>query len=713
MLLLYRFGILPLAVSIALLASVVVPVIWLSTTAPKVSAVLNSGEIVPDGRHSYDISLSRFAKWPYVVRAGWPYVVPGSHLFPSDVSLSEAGQPLGLLAESQSGSGGYEVSNGELRFSPSDDSDPRTNGRTYAVTLQTRLDPNLETLGIVALLIWSVWSAHRRRLTADAKATLAYALPIAASLIAFSVSLLVRPMPVIYSPDSISYLSPALAMMSGHFIGVATFGRIAYCALIVATLLFTTLHGLPVVQLFMSLIAVIAIAWVLFLGLRATTASMRQSLVELRLLALSLAGFFFVTTILSNNAFVFNIYNVLTEAPHLPLAAVALLLFTATWLVRSAKARVPLAVGAVVLTYFSTLVRPVTLITLCLAGVSLLVVLWKDRRTLYTRANMSALIIGSILMATGYAADKVTAGPLGYLFGPQTLFCFHIPIVLPEVGENTPERAELSKLLRNVLIRPPGGYPTVGYNADDNCFNDESVNLAFQRAADSEGMPRSQWLMRAFLAGVVHQPLAYARTVGDQLGAYFRRPFLDLPQTDVVSQMGIDRDWDRLKPYASIIGMERDDFAVRVTNWVPQDFPALIDYVRYQLIAKSTRYFGVVISSAMALALFCLFVAPAPGRKDSEIVVLCVGSFLFSWILLVAMSHSFDILRYGMALVPLALLWFVVSLVYVIYAFSVRLPALVRAKIRIHAKGKSGAEISALDVPKGGTGWPDIKPQEP
>jgi hypothetical protein len=681
-------------VGMALLAALLVPIAWMSATAPRISAVLSANSLAPGGEEAFVADLSGFARWPYVVRAGWPYAVPGSTLFPSDVSVTEAGRPLEMRDDLPGAAGTYQISNGELRFSASDHSDPRTNGRAYTATFQTRLDPNLEVLGIVALLALSVSLASRNWLSSDGKAAIAYAIPMIACLCAFGASLAFRPLPVIYATDSRSYLLPALSLLSGDLTGVAPFGRIGYSALIAATLVFTTLRGLLVVQLAMSIIAATAVAWVLFLCLRAATSPVgrvsRHDPKVLRRIGLSAVGFLFVAIILSNNAFVFSTYSILTEAPHVALAALALLLFTYTWLAGRGSTRVPLAVGAFVVTYFSTLVRPGTLIALCLAGAALVWVLWAERSSLRNARNLGAVLLGGALIFSVYAVDKATAGAPSSYFGGQMLVCSHIPLVLPEIGEKTPQRAHLSAELRRILSRPHGGYFTLGYNATE-CFTDEDMNLAMQGVAENEGASRGGWLMRRFVAAVAHRPLLYARNVADQLRTYFRQPFADLYQSTEIGQEGIDRDWETLHAFASRVGVPRDGFAVRVTNPIPQNFPAIVDYVKYQVSSKSTPYFGVVVLSAMLLALVFLFAVPAGQRRDTEIVVLCVGTFVFSCILLVAMSFSFDVARYIMVLAPFALLWLAVSLIYVIYALSVRTPALFRKPGRIAAAEYSTA----------------------
>ncbi len=55
------------------------------------------------------------------------------------------------------------------------------------------------------------------------------------------------------------------------------------------------------------------------------------------------------------------------------------------------------------------------------------------------------------------------------------------------------------------------------------------------------------------------------------------------------------------------------------------------------------------------------------GETQADIVVLCVGSFVFCWALLLALSNAIDVGRYVAEIAPFNILWFTISVLYLPY----------------------------------------------
>ena len=677
-----------------ILALAFLPIVWMNEIAPRMSAVLNPAALVPSGGYSYTARVSSLAKWPYSIQP--------SALLPGDVTLTESGRPLGPFdPHADAGhtrNGRYHFLGGDLWFSATDNTDPRTNGRSYAITLQARVDPSLEWLDLIVLLLGSVLISRRSRLSPDGAAALAYSLPASACVVGFVTSTAgAHTIPLVFWPDSYGYLFPAMSLASGHLHGVSIQGRgIGYPALIAATLVFSGLRGLSLLQLGLSVLAVALLAAILFELLRAATDRLVRSSAycasDLRLLVMSAASLLFVTTVTANNGFTFQLYSILAETPHLLFASAALLLFVASWVVQS-KTRIPLALGALVIIYFSTLTKPMTLITLCLVGASLLWTLWAQRHALTRRTNVSAIILSGVLISAAHAAESAASVPESYLFGPQTLFCNHIQIVLPAVGEATPERAQLSRLLRGVLARDHS-FRIQGYNGD-NCFYDHSISRAIERAAASEHVARPDWLLRQFLIGIAEHPLAYINVVAHQLRLYFRRPLADA-NGNGHSPAVSEASWNLLMPYTSLLGVSRDSFSVHYRNWVPKDFPGPVRFFKYFADTSAAYFFTAIVLPATFLAALLLCALPGPRSRRVEVIVTCIAGFASSWMLLIAMAHTFDEERYGFELFPLAELWFTASVIYLIFAACVRVPELYRlgAKIRFASSAPNNTETA-------------------
>ncbi len=223
----------------------------------------------------------------------------------------------------------------------------------------------------------------------------------------------------------------------------------------------------------------------------------------------------------------------------------------------------------------STLVKPVTLLVLGLTGASLLWILWTERGSLRTRSSLAAIVISIMLVAAAAVADKRAASPGAKAFAASILFCQHIPLVLPVIGQGTPERAELSGALRGLLaLGPRYGWNVLGYEPND-CLWRDPVQKDIRRVLEAEHAERADWLMHQFLLGVRAQPLAFLRTVERQLHAYFQKPVAEI----TVENPGAMADWEwlRISPYARFLGMTREALVQGVAvNPVARDYPSFI-----------------------------------------------------------------------------------------------------------------------------------------
>jgi len=253
------------------------------------------------------------------------------------------------------------------------------------------------------------------------------------------------------------------------------------------------------------------------------------------------------------------------------------------------------------------------------------------------------------------------------LFGPKILFCNHIPIVLDVVGDETPERAELSNLLDEVVALGPQGWSVLGFDGDQ-CFYNRRIDWAILQVSVSERTDFGDWVRSEFLRGVATHPLAYAEVVARELGSYFRRPIVGESKGDTGWMS--DPAWVRLKAYSSLLGMPREAFSAHSVNWVARDFAPLTYFGKWLLAWIAACFQGIVLLGTL-LAAACLITNRSPAVRRAETVVLCVGGFVASYVLVIALSHTFDIVRYASALVPLSLLWFLVSAVYLPYRLCI------------------------------------------
>jgi hypothetical protein len=157
---------------------------------------------------------------------------------------------------------------------------------------------------------------------------------------------------------------------------------------------------------------------------------------------------------------------------------------------------------------------------------------------------------------------------------------------------------------------------------------------------------------------------------------------LDQNSSDVIQRTAIRSDWHNLAPFSSLFGMGPDDFAGKITNRVPHDMPAIDDFAKYVAMSLASHFFSPVIVLSLILALLFSLKGRGTTRNDVERIVICTAAFVLSWVVLIAASHSFDVGRYGMGLVPFTLLWFAIAIVYLSHVVFMRVPEYYRDRMK-------------------------------
>lgn len=211
---------------------------------------------------------------------------------PSRAVLIEDGQPLrrgnaGLDAVAYVGGGRYFLSNDELLFSTSDNSDPTKNGRKYELLCASSIDSGkvrliffLAVLSTAAAALCSgyAWlirlleriralaAAHRKAVGAVI-AIASFALPIAAFLITRLPYFLYYPV-VLIRPDSYGYFDIAAQIMSG--VPPDLFLRPPGYPMFIAIVLSLSKHMFSVIlaQNLLSLLAALAFVYGIFISYR-------------------------------------------------------------------------------------------------------------------------------------------------------------------------------------------------------------------------------------------------------------------------------------------------------------------------------------------------------------------------------------------------------------------------------------------------------------
>ncbi len=685
--------------AIALLALAAVVLSTMTAMAPRFKASMATDQISAEGGHAFTFGPGFEAQWPYAIPSH-----PDFTLAPDDIKVTEDGKFFGTLEPAhdtirQLGDGRFNFWEGGLWFSSSDNTDPRTNGRAYGIRVKARLAPSaavartwsLAGLCILALcragpaftmllarahqrwlltarprpfvVALSRWTAPAARLAGRVPLTLGrtFALFCAVMLAMFCWGSLVRPMPLVFGPDSFTYVQPGVLWAAGQSVAEQSHRDVGYPALTMLALRLGSLSMIPPLQLLIVIAGVACVLGVLYLML-AAAASRRDRVSRVSrwipaLCACSVAAVYCLM-IVSHDSFIVEIYRAMAEAPHFLPTALALLFFVGGWIARTPARRLAFMILSVPTAYLSTMVKPHTSVVLALCAVSLGVLAARHHRALRSPLIFSLCALSTVLIVAVHRFD-IWVTPSGFDFGPKTLFCNHLDVAEPVFDASTPERVHILALLRRVL-QNPDRWPLLGFIGDSCMYGDE-FNHAMQASAKSEGLAPPAWEQREFIKAVVSNPVGYGRAVLNQLVYFMTHTVGDVD--DAGKGVVTDDEWQSFTPYLNRIRMSRDQFNVEVTNWVSTAHPRLAALGKSLLQVFSATFAVVTLGSTM-LALTVAIAFKGRAEIRLEITVLAVAAFTAAFVMTPALAHTFDVRRYFTDILPFSLLWWVMGLAY-------------------------------------------------
>lgn len=689
---------------IIFLAIVTIGLAAIAAVAPRFQAAIPPDRISAEGGHAFTFGPGFTTHWPYAIPSH-----PGFALGPDDVKVSENGRLFGSLEPAHDtiralGDGRFNFWEGGLWFSSSDNTDPRTNGRTYGVRVKAQLIPYAAlalawSFGALAALIcfrlgaaifiylgrlgrrwmlaqrshsgltwisgvegsWlgsTVRFARRMPLTFGRTFVLVSAVP----LIVFCWGSLARPMPLFFQLDSVGYVHPGLVWASGGDPAGQSARDLGYPILTVMALRLGSLDMLPRLQLLIVAAGLACVLGVLYHSLAAASSRLRDMIkVPRPILGLcaGAGGAVYCLLLLNHDAFVVNIYSAMAEAPHVLPTALAMLLFIGGWTSGAPGRRVCFAATALVAAYLSIMVKPHTSLVVALCAVSLLVDCVRRPWAFRSPLVIAVCIASAALIFMVNRLDTWVTPP-GDDFGAKTLFCNHLDVIDPGFDTSTPERARIRSLLRGVL-QAPDGWPVMGYDGD-HCVYNQAFTDAIIAAAKSEKTQVAAWQQREFAKAVLRNPVAYGHDVLKQMAYYLIHPIDDVNYSAKSSVN--DDEWQSLRPFAGLIRISRDQFDVQIANWVPDAYPALAAVAK-RLLRTLSDTFAVVTLGGTALALIVMITARGGLDLRLEITLVATAAFTLSFAMATAVAHTFDVGRYLTDLLPFTVVWWVMSLVYV------------------------------------------------
>ena len=686
-------------VVIALLAFVSIYILAAYERAPRFATAIPPGRITAEGGNAFSFDPGFSTQWPYVIPSH-PDFIPG----PDDIKVSENGRFVGTLEPSHDvirrlGQGRYNSWQGGLWFSSNDNTDPRTNGRTYGLRFKARLAAtaalalvaSLAGLGVLllyradpAIVIFLAGVGRRWSLAARARPHFAvlsrrmasvarlarhvpltfgrtFALFCAVMLATFCWGTLARPMPLVFAADSFTYVHTGVLWAAGQSVEGQSSRDVGYPAVTMLALRLGSLDMIPPLQLFAVIAGLASVLGVLHVMLAGVASRLdRRAWIPRWILApcACAVAAAYCAMLLSHDSFVIEIYRAMAEAPHFLPTALALLFFVGGWGAKTPARRLASMILSVPTAYLSIMVKPHTSVVLALCAISLGVAAVRYRRALRSPLILSLCALSTILIVAVHRFD-VWVTPSGFDFGPKTLFCNHLDVVQPVFDTSTPERARIMGLLRGVL-QNPDRWPLLGF-IGDLCMYGTDFNRAMEAAAKSEGLAPPAWEQREFIKAVMSNPVGYGRVVWNQFVFFMGHPTGDIE--DVGKGVVTDEEWQSFTPYLNLIRMSRDEFNVEVSNWLPTADPRLAAAGK-SLLQVFSATFGFVALGSTVLAVMVAMVLRGRDDLRLEITMVAVAAFTVAFIMTPALAHTFDVRRYFTDILPFSLLWWMMGLAY-------------------------------------------------
>lgn len=708
--------------AIALTALVTLALFVAGALAPRFGADIRPDAVSSDGGHAFTFSPGFSVSWPYAVPSH-----PDSVLEPDDVLVMEDGRPVGTLepahaAIRERGGGLHNLWQGTLWFSPSDDTDPRTDGRPYRLEVQTRLAPSavkardgsaeallalvLCRLGLSAFPAASRAGRRSARAASDAwragHAALGRAVEAAARparhairripltfgrcyalvgtlvLGGFLCQTLARPAPLFTQSDTFSYIFPGLMWSSGRDMAGMSIRGLGYPALTLVAVRLGSLTTLPRLQLVVVSVGIACLLGALYLSLSAISSRLERVAAAPRWLCATAAAAVaaaFVALLASHDLFVIDIESAMAEAPHVLPTALAALLFVGGWIARSGGWKVGLLALATLAAYASAMIKPHTLVVVLLCSASWCLVALRHRRAFRSSAVVATCLVAATLT---FGLNRLNAWitPQDVDFGPKILFCNHLDVIEPVFDVSTPERVRVAALMHDTLSRVDG-WPLLGY-AGDECIYNPGFTQAIIAAAAADGDDAPRWEGREFLKGVLRNPLRYARDIAHQTAWFMRHPVANIDMT-AHSDLA-EADAKVLAPFASIINMRRDEWDADVANWVPAAYPWIAGPAKRALGAISDLFLPVTLLGTVLASVVAIAFRKADLRAETAIIA--TACFAAAFAAMVILTHSFDVGRYVTDILPISLLWWVSSALYLVHSAIVVLAVSLRGYFR-------------------------------
>jgi hypothetical protein len=607
-------------------------------------------------------------KFPYEVR-----VDTDSRPTASTLILTEDGSELGPAHASKDaiikkGEGSFLHDQNDLVFSASDNSDPRTNGRDYAVSSGVHVNTGIVTLvfsiSILMLGYLAVVKARTSGVSSERVALMASLGSVVLVHIAFLLLWFARPHYINISPDSWGYLEPALSASSGGPFTQTNARGLGYPIFLYGILsIFHSIHAIVHAQVALYL----GISALLFLCWREVTKSNinKNYILQKVLLAIMLFSFIF------SSLFQDFIYFIQTEIFYAFMVLLCVYLLLLVFFNNFSPMVFSLIfLAASFFTVFNYFVKPHWGGAMVFILGLLIVRLFTARSVpVAVRIALPVVSCGLILFGLVLPQQRLseTYSKLASTEGPKTLFCNNADLVVRYMESPDykidPKDVLLAKSVKGLLDRvvtegASGGWRRLGFDGD-KCMYSDDLSISVRNHFEHDPSRIERFYLSHFMGGVLNDPLKYASRVIKQILKASVAPMKRIGDTAKISDetiyeiLGRYREIDELflndEPLSGDIESVFNFYVFNEFQVVPEIniFLFLMDpFFIIVWIAMGVYVFSTIFSKERWSALSISKCLPC---------LIITGAY-FSSLVVVAVAHTFDFQRYSVVLTPLALL---------------------------------------------------------
>jgi hypothetical protein len=597
---------------------------------------------------------------------------------PSDDSgstsiLLEDGKPLGPAHSLHDdiraqGGGRFSFWSGTIYISASDNSDPRRNGRVYSIeyppawpvlplTFLALIEVTLLTLFFDPPEHWSRRGPGAGAASTQAKDPDLLHWLCVASLTAVFAAIVIYDLlgspALIFGRDSYSYLFPAMQSLSSPLLPLLI-RDLGYVVFLAGQLRITTLASLPWTQAAIVVAGVAAGCYCLSRALETLEAPR-----WVKAVACAFGGILFIAVIGLNDGYMGFIFFIGPEAIHpaiLLLALAAVVSFPTDRPRSSAAVLIALAI----LISVATIVRPHSVILTIFATLFFLTLCFLPPAGTPRSVALTGLIAFIAVNGTLTTVNMHLQDKFSKTMAERSFFCNRQDMMRAVLATSQlPERRLIADEIAK--ITDPGEKYVRAAEAGPCMYGNAIMDQEIAMAATAEGVSELTWLRMILIKAIAAHPIVFMKNVMRQYKLYFTEPlgpmeFSGEPPLDLT-------DWKRLTMEFPQMAPTSQDFQLWAGSRIVDGHNNPLKYIKYLIFT-----YRPLLTAIGWIGMLCAVIEWLLWRSQNKIIPLIIYTniFLVANTMTVAISNTFEVWRYVLAVIPLYAIWVSASFTYIL-----------------------------------------------